>query len=279
MSHFLVLAFGDDVDGMLAPYDENIKVDEYFVGDVSEKEKLEFINHYKEYVDESPLDIEKEMLSLYEKFGKDWNYNEWKLVDGVWKICSTYNPKSKWDWYVEGGRFSGCLTIKKDEEELCVNETTVADIDFNKKTEEVKKEAREYWKEVNDFIEESKTDSFKPWKEIVDIEGLNVVEKREMYNAQPEAKAFAEYSKNNFNFRSVEDFLVSEEEFVSDSVYSSVAPFAYVSEKTGWREQGEMGWFGVSIKNTSNKEWYEEFMSFVAELPPETKVTVIDCHI
>ena len=50
-------------------------------------------------------------------------------------------------------------------------------------------------------------------------------------------------------------------------------------KKTGWREQGEMGWFGVSIKNTSNKEWYEEFMSFVAELPPETKVTVIDCHI
>ena len=164
------------------------------------KEKLEFINHYKEYVDESPLDIEKEMLSLYEKFGKDWNYNEWKLVDGVWKICSTYNPKSKWDWYVEGGRFSGCLTIKKDEEELCVNETTVADIDFNKKTEEVKKEAREYWKEVNDFIEESKTDSFKPWEEIVDIEGLNVVEKREMYNAQPEAKAFAEYSKKQFQF-------------------------------------------------------------------------------
>ena len=39
MSHFLVLAFGDDVDGMLAPYDENIKVDEYFVGDVSEKRK------------------------------------------------------------------------------------------------------------------------------------------------------------------------------------------------------------------------------------------------
>ncbi len=279
MSHFLVLAFGDDVDGMLAPYNENIEVDEYFVGDVSEKEKLEFINHYKEYVDESPLDIEKEMLSLYEKFSKDFDFNEWKLVDGVWKIYSTYNPKSKWDWYVKGGRFSGYLTIKKDEEELCVNETTVADIDFNKKTEEVKKEAREYWKEVNDFIEESKTDSFKPWKEIVDIEGLNVVEKREMYNAQPEAKAFAEYSKNNFNFGSVEDFLVSEEEFVSDSVYSSVAPFAYVSEKTGWREQGEMGWFGVSIKNTSNKEWHEEFMSFVAELPPETKVTVIDCHI
>ena len=279
MSHFLVLAFGDDIDEMLAPYDENIEVDEYFIGDVSEKEKLEFINHYKEYVDESPLDIEKEMLSLYEKFGESWNNNEWKLVDGVWKIYSTYNPKSKWDWYVKGGRFSGYLTIKKDEEELCVNETTVADIDFNKKTEEVKKEAREYWKEVNDFIEESKTDSFKPWKEIVDIEGLNVVEKREMYNAQPEAKAFAEYSKNGFNFRSVEDFLVSEEEFVSDSVYSSVAPFAYVSEKTGWREQGEMGWFGVSIKNTSNKEWYEEFMSFVAELPPETKVTVIDCHI
>lgn len=279
MSHFLVLAFGEDVDGMLAPYDENIEVDEYFVGDVSEKEKLEFINRYKEYVDESPLDIEKEMLSLYEKFGKDWNYNDWKLVDGVWKIYSTYNPKSKWDWYVKGGRFSGCLTIKKDEEELCVNETTVADIDFNKKTEEVKKEAREYWKEVNDFIKESKTDSFKPWKEIVAIEGLNVVEKREMYNAQPEAKVFAEYSKNNFNFRSVEDFLVSEEEFVSNSVYSSVAPFAYVSEKTGWREQGEMGWFGVSIKGVSNKEWYEEFMSFVAGLPPETKVTVIDCHI
>lgn len=36
----------------------------------------------------------------YAKYGKEWNNNEYqKDVDGIWKERTTYNPKSKWDWW------------------------------------------------------------------------------------------------------------------------------------------------------------------------------------
>ena len=49
----------------------------------------------------------------YQKFGDDWNGGKYmKNIDGKWVECSTYNPDSKWDWYVEGGRWSSLLKLR-----------------------------------------------------------------------------------------------------------------------------------------------------------------------
>lgn len=79
MSHFTVIVIGDDVEGQLAPYQENN------MGDCPQE--------YLEFVDDDEYDVD-------EKTGKR----------GYWE-----NKNAKWDWWVVGGRWSGFFKIKDGE--------------------------------------------------------------------------------------------------------------------------------------------------------------------
>lgn len=47
---------------------------------------------------------------LYGKEGEDWNNNNWRKDNNeIWTNYSTYNPKSKWDWYEVGGRWNKAI--------------------------------------------------------------------------------------------------------------------------------------------------------------------------
>lgn len=125
MSHYTVLVIGEEPEELLAPYDENIKVEEYEVEEVSDEEKMRFLEYYAEK--ESVKNTKKgqshvninisldDFPKMYRKYGTDWNGNRWRVnFEGVWKEYSTYNPDSKWDWYQLGGRWAGMLLIKDD---------------------------------------------------------------------------------------------------------------------------------------------------------------------
>lgn len=88
------MVIGDNPEQQLAPYDENLEVPEYCDGEVSDADKKTMMDYYKsENFDE-----------CYAQHGEDWNDNRYrKNEDGVWCEYSTYNPKSKWDWYQLGG--------------------------------------------------------------------------------------------------------------------------------------------------------------------------------
>lgn len=123
MSHFTVLVIGENPEALLEPYSEHLEVPEYKVEDVSDVDKQSFIETYTTEQDKSYIKISAEeaqankQLSfdeLYEKFGEDWNSGQWKKdSDGVWSEFSIYNPKSKWDWYLLGGRWAGFFKVKR----------------------------------------------------------------------------------------------------------------------------------------------------------------------
>ena len=46
-----------------------------------------------------------------------------------------------------------------------------------------------------------------------------------------------------------------------------------------WYEKGSMGWFGMSDNKMEDEEWNLEFRRLIAELPPETPLTLVDAHI
>lgn len=129
MSHFVVLVIGNDIEAQLESYDENIVVEKYSEGFVSEDEKKRMMEYYK---DKGQFDNFDE---CYSQFGNDWNGNRYeKNEDGQWESFSTYNPDSKWDWYVIGGRWSGFLKLKD-------GATPIEPLTFNYGTkEETKKE-------------------------------------------------------------------------------------------------------------------------------------------
>lgn len=98
MSHFNVAVFhktGQSVDDLLAPYSELIKVEPYILFT-----RQEAINYVRECfrVDDHLSDDECwEMEAEGEETDDDGN------------IYSTYNPKSKWDYYEVGGRWGTFL--------------------------------------------------------------------------------------------------------------------------------------------------------------------------
>ncbi len=137
MSHFTVLVVGDDPEEQLAPFDEDIEVPRYVLytkEELIEKEKLD-LKGYKETIYQKYLDNKEQ----YKEFSKD-SPNHIKYLEEIFprllsasdeelyqhtigfypkeqvglqgEVYSTYNPKSKWDWYVPGGRWRGYFTLK-----------------------------------------------------------------------------------------------------------------------------------------------------------------------
>lgn len=128
MSHFVTYVITKkDPEDLLAPYDENIEFSEYRVGEVSAEKKQRFLDYYKDYFKNTKPN--KRFEELYAEFGEDWNDNQWKKFGKKWFEYSTYNQKSKWDWYTLGGRWDGDITTKTGQK---VNECLLKDIDFTK---------------------------------------------------------------------------------------------------------------------------------------------------
>lgn len=98
MTHFVALVVAEteeDIEELVAPYDENMDVEPYF----------------------EPVEVERMVEYAKEKgqtFDKPIDLVEWwngapGVVNEAGEIgyMSTYNPDSKWDWYVVGGRWAG----------------------------------------------------------------------------------------------------------------------------------------------------------------------------
>jgi hypothetical protein len=127
MSHFSVAVLhrkDQNVDEMLAPFDENLVVDKYI-----RYTKEEAIDYVKKYYGDAEGKTDEE---CYEMIAQD--YRKEGLVDDDGNIYSTYNPLSKWDWYQCGGRFSGMLKIRKKKSGKrgyeYADEARLGDIDF-----------------------------------------------------------------------------------------------------------------------------------------------------
>lgn len=88
------------IEPLLAPYDENTGVEPY-KRHYDDDEVARMAEHYK---------IDPADLSALAAKVPDWEGREGGVDDQGLYYLSTYNPKSKWDWYAIGGRWHGDLT-------------------------------------------------------------------------------------------------------------------------------------------------------------------------
>ena len=137
MSHYTVAVIhhpDQDLDELLAPFDENIKVTKYI-----SYSKQQAIAHVRKYwKDVENLSDEE----CYIKMAADYDDD---MKDDEGNLYSTYNPQSKWDWYQEGGRWNGLLR-RKDTGEEC-DEGRIGDLVFDLDEEEYKRALR-FWEVV-----------------------------------------------------------------------------------------------------------------------------------
>ncbi|MEG1009780.1 MAG: hypothetical protein RSF67_08240, partial [Clostridia bacterium] len=59
---------------------------------------------------------------------------------------------------------------------------------------------------------------------------------------------------------------------------NEIKPFAIVINGK-WYEKGEMGWWGSYSPTTSDEDWEKEVYEKLSNLPENTLITVVDCHI
>lgn len=149
MSHFVGLCFGSFWEESLEYYNEGIEVDRYIVHtkeeaiDICKKEHAERYEKALETL--SNPEISEEVKKYSEQIIENGLFLSW---DDAWKIVkewgykldeeenltSTYNPNSKWDWYVIGGRWDGYLILKETDdsnEHLTSNQAYVSEIDWD----------------------------------------------------------------------------------------------------------------------------------------------------
>lgn len=277
MSHFTVMVLSDGkktVEELLEPYDENIEVDPYIARTKAQiiaegKRRKENIlkrlseEHKDEIKPYTPSDWERKFLDAKtdEDFYKADTYED-GTYDENGNELSTYNPKSKWDWYQIGGRWEGLLKAKSGVKmhspgvfgsSKHANEpdrydcALIKDLDFTPDEEDIK-QARRYWEVV--------------------VEGSPLM-------PGENAKDFMSFYKKEYYVRRYKD----KETYAKIS--SSFMTYAVVTPDGVWHEKGQMGWFGCSSETDDESlDWDLHFKErFIDSMPENTVVTIVDCHI
>lgn len=296
MSHFAIIVIGEDLEDQLAKFDESIDMPEYVQltkeGLIAKQKKEieEYKNGtYAEYLAD-PIayaiacnDNENHLKYVSEDFPKKLVMTDEELYQESIKYCepeelgpngellSTYNPDSKWDWYQVGGRYAGRIAVKDGVEIDEPNFSWGWDEETkNKLVSEGTKTDYAYIKDI-DFskmhrTEEDYNDAIRYWELIVE-------------GAEP--KNEDEENSVKFNWYKPEFYT---ERYKDKETYakcrSSFSMWAVVKDGV-WYEKGKMGMFAMSDETHDEAlDWELNFFDrFIKDLPEDTLITVVDCHI
>lgn len=297
MSHFSVVVIGEDIEGQLAPYceqDEDFMVFQAIGQEQFEKFKLEYPDSdkamqlgYVEYQEECKNEG-TEPLSYLDFWAED--YHGAQKHEGHEGMGIMTNPQSKWDWYEIGGRWSGFFKLKSgatgqkygqyfraENPDVVTTEAdvvTIKDWDLESARAKAAKEAEEYYMKADKILAGRPLVS---WDEMLKKNDGNINLAREEYHSNEVMKDFR--AADMFVWDGPESVLGStKEQYIASQVNNTGVPYAIVKDGT-WYEKGEMGWFGVSLNDKDPEQWANEFWKLLEELPPETKLTMVDCHI
>jgi hypothetical protein len=164
---------------------------------------------------------------------------------------TTYNPNSRWDWWVVGGRWTGYMPLKAGAQGItgspswgnpegakpgwvdCIRK---GDIDEHAVLAEASRQALEDHEKIEAKVLNG--EKLLPWDEVMPLD--------ERINA---------YTKGRLR------------------------TYAFLAEGV-WREPGKMGWFGMSRSTPETEDdyvtWWERMW---AAMPDDAWLAVIDCHI
>lgn len=230
MSHYAVAVIhreDQSIADLLAPYDENLKVEPYLW--LTYDEAVAYARkHYN--------------------MGKKWDKTCWKFMaknhktDEDGNIYSTYNPKSKWDWWHEG-RYGDEFLNKKTGERTDYGRIGDLDTPFD---EEDYNDSLDFW---DKWIDETKP------------HGEN-----EEYPSLWRKEYYMEHYKDRETYAKC------------NSTYCS---YAVLTPDGEWHAPGKVGWFASSSESGDEWiEWCMNYKKrFLEDQDPDLILTLVDCHI
>lgn len=284
MSHFPVLVIGPDVDGQLAPYDENLEVEEHKEYEMVDADSWTG----KHLVEKDPdLDLNDQAAvveALEAKGFGTYGFDD----DGIFRL-STYNPESRWDWYQVGGRWTGYFKLKEGAQghtgkpglmteappEGWVDVARKVDIDFEAMAAtEAERAALEWdtfwgivtghgWTPVDfaDFMPEAP-----------------IEERRHAWWNMPVIKDLQAAHVMSFTAKLTDTFGPDRDAHIAAAGRGAAVTYAVVKDGE-WHERGSMGWFGLSSGDMEQGDWQTIWWKMVDSLDDNELLTVVDCHI
>lgn len=285
MSHYTVLVPAADEEELaekLLPYyeygcsydmDERIKPWLEFRVEIAKDDVLAEVERLKqEYPDEYSSWKSPELI-LQAAHGGEFNLNG---DLGYWQ-----NPNKKWDWYSIGGRWTGSLFMKSDENGVlapvheAIYEEMAGHGEPGLMTEPCSRIDRV---------------DFAP-AELIDWEAMReqaAERAAKRYDAYHSAKS--EHGDDNKALHSalcqagyfldkneVEELESETRESLKEKERQDALFFAFIDLDGKWHERGRMGWFAIV---TDEQDSYPaDFWKFVESLPDEQRIYVVDCHI
>jgi len=319
MSHFTVLVIGPDPEKQLQPFHEFecTGIDDEFVQDVDESAEVRewlaedptrTVKQASDWFGGTLLegDGEPDRAGAHQ-YG-------WMRIDAsgqfVERIRRT-NPNRKWDWYVLGGRWTGFFRVKQagagslgrpglmtsPAEAGTVDQARAGDIDFDAMRAEAAAEAN---KEFDAYLaarqKHDVPDTVIGWQATLAMfgikpEGLPSALAQD-FAREDEAPidAARRFYKQQHGIREVERELKAFFDCVIDNFGTDRAAYVRRCEdnrirtfavlRNGkWFERGRMGWFGHVADEKSESAWDEQYRKLLDDLPPDTLLSVFDCHI
>lgn len=306
MSHFTCMIFGRDIETQMERYDENRRVERHKSGIVTDEDKQRFLDYYseKDKTSYTMSDFDK----AYELHATDWNGNEWeKDENGEWCEYSTYNPNSKYDWYMVGGRWTGEIFTKLKEgadavlternygeESWCTKNGRGIDsiekrwIDIDGIRNEAEQNAKQKYTSIEALFADGKIPQLPmTLYNLKKSLGDDYKKAREIYNEYDAIKEwrkvinpYRDVSDEKYitGYEDLEDFQCSLEDYAKRQREGVMSTYAIVKDGE-WYSRGDMGWFGISKNDKSDEEWFAFVNKMIDEADDDELITILDCHI
>ncbi|MBB2169654.1 hypothetical protein HLH36_15075 [Gluconacetobacter aggeris] len=300
MSHFSVFVTSDDVEEQLAPFQENN------MGDCP-PEYLAFCDCHDECearweeVDQNGVP-NKERFRTFDRFVRE--FFGYRRNHDTGRYGYFENPNAKWDWYVIGGRWAGELMIHEDvaaeyqlvrqspRGRILVNEARRRDIDFEEMERQACDAAMSRWQQTREIVQKiislDDLHAIRNWNDIwIEMQRRegSIDEARTRYWGQKGLselrQALSEAQSWGWD-TSPEDIVAmlsrKPEEYAACQARQTWLPFALVHEGE-WIEKGQIGWFGMTVDELDDAAWADRIRVLILNLPGETRISVVDCHI
>lgn len=213
------------------------------------------------------------------------------------------NPNAKWDWYQIGGRWSGFFKVKDDalaeqgerswmnagaaRVEGYADVTPKGNIDIEGMMTKTRKEMGEQFDHLAAAMGDIEPVSWTALRE----EFENIDDAREAYRNSDFKKAIDAYEADHEGVRLdgwIGDMYVdyylhlplnqARVRYVETAAMNILTPYAFIKDSQ-WVQKGEMGWWGMSSNEKDKDAWTQEFYKMFQELPDDTLITMVDCHI
>lgn len=193
--------------------------------------------------------------------------------DGSIKVYERTNPVSVYDWYVEGGRYSGLLLLKDGTR---ADHALKKDIDFAAMEKEQYDERLEKYRNVISLMGGiPRLDrTWNEYLEMCDRGEITVERAWEEYGTQ---EAVIKLRKSGHWIEDFDDFCCTEQECMSKIRYN-IHTFGIVKDRE-YHSKGDCGWWGVVSNEKDEEKWSAEYQELIDSVGDDELITVLDCHI